>query len=278
MGPRHGWGRLPTSALLGGAAPWNLGSPGLALRCRGNARPAPRPQVLVLLNLDEEQRVKHPRLLSFTSQLKAGKGLTIVGSVLEGTFLDKHAEAQQAEEVGGPASGKRAALLAFPPHARHRPSGCAGSVLVSKRVWFLSLNKQGGELRLGVHTLRPWAGSGLGWALPRGRTPSGRDWLKFPLLCFRARAEGTTGASQHSVLRLGRSAEAAVASALGLGQPWWPGLPNSQTLSWGQFRLTDSDCAVWLSPRGLSRHLRPPAAFPGGPPPAVFPPQLRLSL
>ncbi|XP_024837321.1 solute carrier family 12 member 7 isoform X1 [Bos taurus] len=57
-----------------------------------------RPQVLVLLNLDAEQRVKHPRLLSFTSQLKAGKGLTIVGSVLEGTFLDKHVEAQQAEE------------------------------------------------------------------------------------------------------------------------------------------------------------------------------------
>ncbi|XP_074211734.1 solute carrier family 12 member 7 isoform X2 [Camelus bactrianus] len=57
-----------------------------------------RPQVLVMLNLDAEQSVKHPRLLSFTSQLKAGKGLTIVGSVLEGTFLDKHTEAQQAEE------------------------------------------------------------------------------------------------------------------------------------------------------------------------------------
>ncbi|XP_069898216.1 solute carrier family 12 member 7 isoform X1 [Dipodomys merriami] len=57
-----------------------------------------RPQVLVMLNLDAEQCVKHPRLLSFTSQLKAGKGLTIVGSVLEGTYLDKHAEAQRAEE------------------------------------------------------------------------------------------------------------------------------------------------------------------------------------
>ena len=57
-----------------------------------------RPQVLVLLNLDAEWRAKHPRLLSLTSQLKAGKGLTIVGSVLEGTFLDQHAEAQQAEE------------------------------------------------------------------------------------------------------------------------------------------------------------------------------------
>ncbi|XP_032135051.1 solute carrier family 12 member 7 isoform X3 [Sapajus apella] len=57
-----------------------------------------RPQVLVMLNLDAEQAVKHPRLLSFTSQLKAGKGLTIVGSVLEGTYLDKHLEAEQAEE------------------------------------------------------------------------------------------------------------------------------------------------------------------------------------
>ncbi|XP_042638888.1 solute carrier family 12 member 7 [Orycteropus afer afer] len=57
-----------------------------------------RPQVLVMLSLDEEQAVMHPRLLSFTAQLKAGKGLTIVGSVLEGTYLDKHAEAQRAEE------------------------------------------------------------------------------------------------------------------------------------------------------------------------------------
>ncbi|XP_007424444.1 solute carrier family 12 member 7 isoform X1 [Python bivittatus] len=57
-----------------------------------------RPQVLVLLNLDSEQLVKHPRLLSFTSQLKAGKGLTIVGSVLPGTYLDKYAEAERAEE------------------------------------------------------------------------------------------------------------------------------------------------------------------------------------
>ncbi|XP_054840332.1 solute carrier family 12 member 7 isoform X2 [Eublepharis macularius] len=57
-----------------------------------------RPQVLVLLNLDSEQLVKHPRLLSFTAQLKAGKGLTIVGSVLPGVYLDKYTEAQKAEE------------------------------------------------------------------------------------------------------------------------------------------------------------------------------------
>ncbi|KAM5157164.1 solute carrier family 12 member 7 isoform 2-T2 [Mantella aurantiaca] len=57
-----------------------------------------RPQILVLLNLDSEQNVKHPRMLSLTTQLKAGKGLTIVGSVLQGTFLDKHVEAQKGEE------------------------------------------------------------------------------------------------------------------------------------------------------------------------------------
>ncbi|XP_068057243.1 solute carrier family 12 member 7-like isoform X1 [Anomalospiza imberbis] len=57
-----------------------------------------RPQLLVLLNLDNEQLVKHPRLLSFTSQLKAGKGLTIVGSVLQGIYLDKCTKTQKAEE------------------------------------------------------------------------------------------------------------------------------------------------------------------------------------
>ncbi|XP_056376160.1 solute carrier family 12 member 7 isoform X2 [Hyla sarda] len=57
-----------------------------------------RPQILVLVNLDSEQNVKHPRILSLTTQLKAGKGLTIVGSVLQGTFLDKHVDAQKGED------------------------------------------------------------------------------------------------------------------------------------------------------------------------------------
>ncbi|KAL7978814.1 hypothetical protein Chor_013303 [Crotalus horridus] len=35
------------------------------------------PQLLVLLKLDEDLHVKYPRLLTFASQLKAGKGLTI---------------------------------------------------------------------------------------------------------------------------------------------------------------------------------------------------------
>lgn len=56
--------------------------------------------MLVLLNVDSDQGVKHPRLLSLTTQLKAGKGLTIVGNVLVGTYLTKDTESKKAELVG----------------------------------------------------------------------------------------------------------------------------------------------------------------------------------
>lgn len=59
-----------------------------------------RPQVLVLLKLDEDAHVKSPRLLTFASQLKAGKGLTIVGTVVSGNFLQSYGEALAAEQVG----------------------------------------------------------------------------------------------------------------------------------------------------------------------------------
>ncbi|XP_041813203.1 solute carrier family 12 member 4 isoform X2 [Chelmon rostratus] len=58
-----------------------------------------RPQLLVLLKLDEDFHVKYPRLLTFASQLKAGKGLTIVGSVIQGNFLDSYGEMQAAEQA-----------------------------------------------------------------------------------------------------------------------------------------------------------------------------------
>uniref|UniRef100_A0A8C0GSI1 Solute carrier family 12 member 6 n=1 Tax=Chelonoidis abingdonii TaxID=106734 RepID=A0A8C0GSI1_CHEAB len=58
-----------------------------------------RPQLLVLLKLDEDLHVKHPRLLTFASQLKAGKGLTIVGSVMVGNFLENYAEVLAAEQT-----------------------------------------------------------------------------------------------------------------------------------------------------------------------------------
>ncbi|XP_073461277.1 solute carrier family 12 member 4 [Aquarana catesbeiana] len=58
-----------------------------------------RPQLLVLLKLDEDLHVKYPRLLTFASQLKAGKGLTIVGTVMQGNFLDSYGELQAAEQT-----------------------------------------------------------------------------------------------------------------------------------------------------------------------------------
>lgn len=59
----------------------------------------------MLLKLDEDLHVKYPRLLTFASQLKAGKGLTIVGSVIQGSFLESYGEAQAAEQV--PSRGGR---------------------------------------------------------------------------------------------------------------------------------------------------------------------------
>uniref|UniRef100_A0A8B9QDV9 Solute carrier family 12 member 4 n=1 Tax=Apteryx owenii TaxID=8824 RepID=A0A8B9QDV9_APTOW len=55
--------------------------------------------LLVLLKLDEDLHVKYPRLLTFASQLKAGKGLTIIGSVIQGNFLETYGEAQAAEQT-----------------------------------------------------------------------------------------------------------------------------------------------------------------------------------
>lgn len=60
-----------------------------------------RPQLLVLVSTDAEQNVEQPRLLSLTNQLKAGKGLTIVGTALEGTYLANFEQTQRAEQVWG---------------------------------------------------------------------------------------------------------------------------------------------------------------------------------
>lgn len=54
----------------------------------------------MLLKLDEDLHVKYPRLLTFASQLKAGKGLTIIGTAIQGNFLESYGEAQAAEQVG----------------------------------------------------------------------------------------------------------------------------------------------------------------------------------
>uniref|UniRef100_A0A4W6EH99 Solute carrier family 12 member 5a n=1 Tax=Lates calcarifer TaxID=8187 RepID=A0A4W6EH99_LATCA len=48
---------------------------------------------------DAEQNVEQPRLLSLTNQLKAGKGLTIVGTALEGTYLENYEQSQRADMI-----------------------------------------------------------------------------------------------------------------------------------------------------------------------------------
>ena len=45
-----------------------------------------RPQILVLSKLNKELVPKYQKLFTFASQLKAGKGLTIGVSVIEGDF------------------------------------------------------------------------------------------------------------------------------------------------------------------------------------------------
>ncbi|TSY83953.1 Solute carrier family 12 member 6 [Bagarius yarrelli] len=58
-----------------------------------------RPQLLVLLKLNEDAQVSSPRLLTFASQLKAGKGLTIVGTVISGNYLYSYGESLAAEQT-----------------------------------------------------------------------------------------------------------------------------------------------------------------------------------
>uniref|UniRef100_A0A665WFW1 Solute carrier family 12 member 7-like n=1 Tax=Echeneis naucrates TaxID=173247 RepID=A0A665WFW1_ECHNA len=55
-----------------------------------------RPQLMVLCKMNSDLLVKHPRLLSLTTQLKAGKGLTIVCSVLDGTYMTRANDAKTA--------------------------------------------------------------------------------------------------------------------------------------------------------------------------------------
>uniref|UniRef100_T1IJ08 Solute carrier family 12 member 4 n=1 Tax=Strigamia maritima TaxID=126957 RepID=T1IJ08_STRMM len=57
-----------------------------------------RPQILVLCKLNEEFLPKYKKMISFASQLKAGKGLTLVCSVIEGEFVKNYGEAQAAKQ------------------------------------------------------------------------------------------------------------------------------------------------------------------------------------
>jgi len=55
-----------------------------------------RPQILILAKLDEKLNVKHKRLFTLASQLKAGKGLTIGATVVKGEYGKMFAESQAA--------------------------------------------------------------------------------------------------------------------------------------------------------------------------------------
>ncbi|XP_059170350.1 solute carrier family 12 member 4-like isoform X3 [Physella acuta] len=57
-----------------------------------------RPQLLVLMKLDDNLQPMFPKLVLFASQLKAGKGLVLVNSVLEGNFRDRYPDAQASKQ------------------------------------------------------------------------------------------------------------------------------------------------------------------------------------
>ncbi|KAL4234673.1 hypothetical protein ACF0H5_006314 [Mactra antiquata] len=57
-----------------------------------------RPQLLLLCKLDKDLMPKYDRIAHLAAQMKAGKGLTLLSTVLEGTFQTKRAEVKIAKE------------------------------------------------------------------------------------------------------------------------------------------------------------------------------------
>lgn len=57
-----------------------------------------RPQILILSKLNSEYFPKYRKLFSFASQLKAGKGLTVCASVIEGDFTKSTGESSSARQ------------------------------------------------------------------------------------------------------------------------------------------------------------------------------------
>ncbi|XP_014668618.1 PREDICTED: solute carrier family 12 member 4-like [Priapulus caudatus] len=58
-----------------------------------------RPQLLVLVKLGGDLLPKHGKMITFASQLKAGKGLTLIASVLEGEYRNMIGEAHAAKQA-----------------------------------------------------------------------------------------------------------------------------------------------------------------------------------
>ena len=58
-----------------------------------------RPQLLVLCKLTEDHQPKYRRVFSLASQLKAGKGLTVMAAVIPGIYAEQADGAHQTKEV-----------------------------------------------------------------------------------------------------------------------------------------------------------------------------------
>ncbi|CAF1089582.1 unnamed protein product [Rotaria sordida] len=63
-----------------------------------------RPQLLAFINVqrneeDELYALRHPRLLNFLYQLKAGQGFVVAATILEGDYLDKYAYIEQVRSL-----------------------------------------------------------------------------------------------------------------------------------------------------------------------------------
>lgn len=57
-----------------------------------------RPQLLVLVKLNDDLMPKYRKIFAFVSQLKAGKGLTVCMSVIPGDYVKRHHAALTAKE------------------------------------------------------------------------------------------------------------------------------------------------------------------------------------
>lgn len=58
-----------------------------------------RPQILMLAKLNDDFTPKYRKLFSFVSQLKAGKGLAVVVSLIPGDFTRRAGEAAAAKQA-----------------------------------------------------------------------------------------------------------------------------------------------------------------------------------
>lgn len=57
-----------------------------------------RPQLLVLVKLNDDLMPKYRKIFAFVSQLKAGKGLTVCMSVIPGDYVKRHHAAITAKK------------------------------------------------------------------------------------------------------------------------------------------------------------------------------------